>query len=158
MPNTAIPGTSTDPLADPFDLWNGKMVPTSPLMTGDTPVDGPPVTPQVGNPPPKLDSPPPIPTEPVDPYAMPPGLSGVRYTGTVGDAGSANPSLPLGDPSQSPPQVGGGPAVLGDPSMPNPKIGGSLPLGDPTQKPPAQGQNPDLDRVLLTYLLSHGGI
>lgn len=156
MPKTAIPGTAEDPLTDPFDLWNGKMVPTSPLTAGDTPVDGPPVTPQVGNPPPP-PSPSPISPQPVDPYAMPPGLSGVTHTGTVGDAGSANPSLPLGDPSQPPPQVGGQ-VTLGNPSQPNPQIGNSpLPLGDPHQPQPTPGQNPDLDRVLLTYLLSHGG-
>lgn len=153
MPKTAIPGTPDDPLADPFDLWNGKMQSASPTMGGDLPFDSPAPDPQIGTVP-KVN-PPPVSPEPEDPYT-PPVVKPVHY-GVVGDAGSANPSMPLGDPNQPPPQVGGQ-ATLGNPGQPNPQIGhtAGMPLGNPNDPSPGVG-NPDMDRVLLTYLLSHGG-
>lgn len=179
MPKTAIPGSKEDPTADPFDLWNGA----TPGQQDDV-VEGGQTDPAVGaSPPPAMPTPPPAPRPPEDPYmttqpVATPQASGVTsttapsgvvgpFTGQMplGDPYMPNPqvgppAVPLGDPNQAPPQIGGQ-ATLGNPNMPSPQVGGQATLGDPGAPAPLPGygdQPVDLDRVLLTYLLSNGGM
>lgn len=208
MPKTAIPGTPEDPLADPFDFWNGK---APGQQSGAAGFEGDPGTPQVGAPAPTPPPPPPpAPRPPEDPYmAAPPAtppqatsvdthhgvISGSPVTTYHAGPGPSTPQPsgitgPFDTPVDAPPpnpQIGYPDPIPIDEPPPPPSVSGPppAPLGDPNQPPPLPGPggivtsspdegippeyalshggdpNPapmDLDRVLMTYLLSHRGM